>query len=303
MRKIVVCCFCILYLSILGHSISSAANERDMTNAQRAEMFEICLALQDQWDALDRQYSPQVSSEDCFLSAMLYDRLYDLHLDADWQTLRQAMDACISTEDFVGILHGDFVGITQAPPHEPQRNDLVPKVEAILQTAGHADLPARAYMRMYANTHPWYTSPSWYVSAGETHNGRASRSDWPHILLGLTEDGRLTSLETVDYPENPLQPPVEVSDVQWRERLNQAIRFVNGYAVTDADELREVEGFHRTLGGLPDDPYLTLYVFYGANSSTTTSFPAMQKLGYEVRIGLHSGKIYGMIPTAMDAAD
>lgn len=288
----------LLLTVIAAGACSAVASESEsmgmMSKADYAFMYGKTSALQERWSAIEEKVKKKLPEQELFTSQCMFDALYNLDIRSDWKSLEAMLKKCKTADDFIDLLHTDFSGINQGEEGEPQREDLDQPVGEALRAAGFDDMAYRVYTKPTPGQYPFYGTPDWYVHAGSA-NG-AKKKQWPHVVIGIDEAGKVLQLDSVGYLPDDMKTAGTISEKEWEAVVTSALRFIDKHALIVSKGIREIEGFHMSFVGAKDDPYAELYIYYGLEIDEDNADVPAQKIGYNLRVGVKTGRIYSLLP-------
>lgn len=121
--------------------------------------------------------------------------------DGEWERFLNALGKCKSAKDFDAVLLGDFIGITQSPEGEPQREDILAYADGLLDAIGYGDFVLRSFT--YSGYYGEMAgAPAYEVFATglDVEEDPYSYRPLPeHVKLTITADGKLSYVDGGEY--------------------------------------------------------------------------------------------------------
>lgn len=238
------------------------------------------VALQEKLMELDEAYGDELSREERMQLSFYIDwadrYVQDTH--CEWKQFGEDFGQCESAQELAALLEKEYIGVTQAPEGQTQREEIRQRCAEILEAAG-LDSERVPYVSIgHKGIRENGESGGWLVYAADMPGEERYT---PHIIMEFDGQGKLSSMEYIFEQAERVERNGAGASVDAVQARDIACRFAGQYVSPDEEVMAgEAQGVYE---GEIGDPYWEILC-------------ETEDSAYRIDVGSETGCVYGVDP-------
>lgn len=233
--------------------------------------------LQQTMEKLEDSYEDKLSEPERLQLSFLHDWADRYVENSEWVRFAEDYTKCQSVEELSSLLKEDYIGITQAPNGQMQRDEIQKRCMQIMQAAG-IDATCVPYLSMgHKGIRSNGNSAGWFAVASDIPG---EERYIPQLIMELDVDGNIQNMQYVFEQEEPMEESAEGAAVSAEQAQQIAEKFFVEYVILDSEIKTSVS--QSVYEGVKEDPYWKVVCEVSEDSH------------YQIDVGSVTGHVYAV---------